>query len=134
MHLAEWIEKELELDYVLRLKVGTYVEIDGEVVKISELAVRRESHQFQDVKITKAEKLSYRTNLTIHWATEEEEAWALATNIEKEESVKVYGKRYWIEEMKSFHKSRGLNLEKTRLVDAERIQKLLVAVTIAYLC
>lgn len=55
----------------------------------------------------------------------------MATNIEKEESVKVYGKRYWIEEMFSDHKSRGLNLEKTRLVDADRIQKLLVAVTVA---
>lgn len=133
IHLAEWIEKELELDYVLRLKVGTYVEIDGQLMKISELAVRGESHQFQNVKITKDEKLTYRTNLTIYWAVDEEEPWALATNIEKDESIKVYGKRYWIEEMFSDHKSRGLNLEKTRLTDADRIQKLLVAVTIAYL-
>jgi hypothetical protein len=133
VHLAEWIEKELELDYVLRLKIGTFVEIDGEVMKISELAVRGESHQFQNVKITKSENVTYRTNLTVHWAAAEEEPWALATNIEKEESIKVYGKRYWIEEMFSDHKSRGLNLEKTRLVDADRIQKLLVAVTLAYL-
>ena len=35
--------------------------------------------------------------------------------------------------MFSDHKSRGLNLEKTRLKDANRIQRLLVAVTIAYL-
>lgn len=133
VHLAEWIEKELKLDYVLRLKIGTFVEIDGSLLKISELAVRGESHQFQDVRITKDEKLTYRTNLTVHWAAEEEEAWALATNLEKAESIKVYGKRYWIEEMFSDHKSRGLNLEKTRLTDADRIQKLLVAVTIAYL-
>lgn len=133
VHLAQWIEKELELDYVLRLKIGTFVEIDGEVVKISELAVEGESHQFQDVKITKDKQVTYRTNLTVHWAEEEAEPWALATNLEKEESVKVYEKRYWIEEMFSDHKSRGLNLEKTRLVDADRIQKLLVAVTIAYL-
>jgi hypothetical protein len=133
IHLAEWIEKELELDYVLRLKIGTFVEIDGEAVKISELAVCGESHQFQNVRITKDENLTYRTNLTLHWAEGEAEPWALATNIEQEESVKVYGKRYWIEEMFSDHKSRGLNLEKTRLKDADRIQKLLVAVTIAYL-
>lgn len=133
VHLAEWIEKELELDYVLRLKVGTFVEIDGAVLKISELAVRGESRQFQNVKITKDEKLTYRTNLTIHWAVDEEEPWALATNLEQEESVAVYQKRYWIEEMFSDHKSRGLNLEKTRLRDAERIQKLLVAVATAYL-
>lgn len=133
VHLAEWIEQDLGLDYVLRLKVGTFVEIDGQVLKITELAVKGESHQFPDVKITKDEKLSYRTNLSLHWAVEEEEPWALATNLELEESVKVYEKRYWIEEMFSDHKSRGLNLEKTRLKDADRIQKLLVAVTIAYL-
>jgi transposase len=122
VYLAEWIEKELKLEYVLRLKVGTFVEIDGEVLRISELAVRGESHQFQNVRITKDENLRYRTNLTIHWAEGEAEAWALATNIKKEESVKVYGKRYWIEEMFSDHKSRGLNLEKTRLKDADRIR------------
>lgn len=133
VHLAEWIEKDLELDYVLRLKVGTFVEIDGSLVKISELAVRGESHQFQDVRITKDEKLTYRTNLSVHWAEDEEEPWCLATNLEREESVKVYGKRFWIEEMFSDHKSRGLNLERTRLRDADRIQKLLVALTIAYL-
>jgi len=133
VHLAEWIEKELEFDYVLRLKVGTFVEIDGSLLKISELAVRGESHQFRDVKITKGEKVTYRTNLTIHCGAEEAAPWALATNLEQAESVKVYSKRYWIEEMFSDHKSRGLNLEKTRLADADRIRKLLVAVTIAYL-
>lgn len=133
IHLAEWLEKELELDYVLRLKMGTFVELDGEVRKISELAVKGESRQFQNVKITKAKNATYRTNLTVHWAEAEEEAWALATNVEKEESVRVYQKRYWIEEMFSDHKSRGLNLEKTRLMDPDKIQKLLVAVTLAYL-
>jgi hypothetical protein len=121
IHLAEWLEKELKLEYVLRLKVGTFVEIEGEVLRISELAVRGESHQFWDVRLTKDEKLTYQTNLTIHWAEDEAEPWALATNIEQEESVKVYGERYWIEEMFSDHKSRGLNLEKTRLRDADRI-------------
>jgi hypothetical protein len=133
IHLAEWIEEELKLDYVLRIKAGTYVEIDGELMKISELAVAGESFQVKDVKITKDAEIKYRTNLTVHWAEDEEEPWALATNLELAESVTTYGKRYWIEEMFSDHKSRGLNLEKTRLTDADRIQKLLVAVTLAYL-
>jgi len=133
IRLAEWLEKELKLDYALRIKAGTYIEFDGELLKTSAVAVKGESFQMSDVKITKDVELDYRTNLTVHWAADEEEPWCLATNLDVEESLEVYAKRFWIEEMFSDHKSRGLNLEKTRLTDANRLQKLLVAVTIAYL-
>ncbi len=133
IRLAEWLEKELKLDYALRIKAGTYIEFDGEMLKTSELAIKGESFQMSDVKITKDVELDYRTNLTVHWAADEDEPWCLATNLDVEESLEVYAKRFWIEEMFSDHKSRGLNLEKTRLTDANRLQKLLVAVTIAYL-
>jgi hypothetical protein len=133
IHLAEWIAEQLQLDYALRIKAGTVVELDGQRIKASELAVRGESFQVSAVKITTDRKLLYRTNLTVHWASREEEAWLLATNLELAESVKTYGKRFWIEEMFSDHKSRGLNLEKTRLKCSNRLQRLLVAVTLAYL-
>ncbi len=45
----------------------------------------------------------------------------------------IYASRFWIEEMFSDHKSRGLNLESTRLTDPDRLERLLVAVTLAYL-
>ncbi len=127
IRLAEWLEKELKLDYALRIKAGTYIEFDGEMLKTSELAIKGESFQMSDVKITKDVELDYRTNLTVHWAADEEEPWCLATNLDVEESLEVYAKRFWIEEMFSDHKSRGLNLEKTRLTDANRLQKLLVS-------
>jgi transposase len=133
IRLAEWIEKELKLDYVLRIRSGTYIEFDGELLKTSEIAASGESFQLTDVKITKDAKVEYRTNLTVHWEEEEEEAWVLAANLELAESIIIYRKRFWIEEMFSDHKSRGLNLEKTRLKDADRIQRLLIAVTLAYL-
>jgi hypothetical protein len=133
IRLAEWLEKEMNLEYALRIKAGTYIELDGEMLKISEIAVKGESFGLQGVKITKDEKVTYRTNLTVHWAADEEEAWVLATKLELTESVATYAKRFWIEEMFSDHKSRGLNLEKTRLTDSDRIQRLLIAVTLAYL-
>lgn len=133
IRLAEWIDQELKLEYALRVKAGTHVELDGEVMKISGMAVKGESIQVKDVRITKDAQITYRTDLTVHWAADEEEPWALATKLEMAESVAVYAKRFWIEEMFSDHKSRGLNLEKTRLTDPERIQRLLVAVSIAYL-
>ncbi len=133
IRLAQWIEKELEFDYVLRIRAGTYIEFDGELLKTSEIAVSGESFQLKDVKVTKDVKVEYRTNLTVHWAAAEDEPWVLATNLELAESIVIYEKRYWMEEMFSDHKSRGLNLEKTRLTDADRIQRLLIAVTLAYL-
>jgi len=133
IRLAEWLEKELKSDYVLRIKAGTHIEFDGEILTTNEIAVKGESFQLKEVKITKAAKLAYRTNLSVHWAAAEDEPWVLATNLELEESVGIYGKRFWIEEMFSDHKSRGLNLEKTRLKDSDRIQKLMIAVTLAYL-
>jgi hypothetical protein len=131
IRLAEWLEKELKLDYGLRIKAGTHIEFDGEMLKTSEITVKGESFGLKNVKITKDVELAYRTNLTVHWAEDEEEAWVLATNLELEESIEVYAKRFWIEEMFSDHKSRGLNLEKTRLTDADRIQKLLVAARVS---
>lgn len=133
IHLAQWIEEQLQLDYALRIKAGTVVELDGEKMKAGELAVAGESFQVSAVKITTDKKLEYRTNLTVHWKVGEEEAWLLATTLELAESVKTYQKRFWIEEMFSDHKSRGLNLERTRLSDSHRLQRLLVAVTLAYL-
>ena len=78
--------------------------------------------------------LSRSDNLTCIWDEDEEESWLLITNLKDEAVVqKSYKKRYCIEEMFSDHKSRGLNLESSRIVYSERLQRLLVAVTLAYL-
>ncbi len=133
IHLAQWIEEELRLKYVLPIKAGTSLEIAGQWMKAGQLAVVGESLQVSAVKIARAAKLDYRTNLTVHWASGEDEPWLLATNLELANSVQTYQQRFCIEEMFSDHKSRGLNLEKTRFKDADRLQRLLIAMTLAYL-
>ena len=115
------------------MQAGTTLEIDGQMMKAGELARTDESLQFEKVKVKKDKNVEYRTKLTVHWGVGEEESWILATNVELAESVSTYVKRYWIEEMFSDHKSRGLNLEKTRVKDVDRLQRLLIALTIAYL-
>lgn len=134
IHLAAWIERKPCWNYVLRIKAGTYIELAGVWVKAGELAVRGEKAMFSGVKVTKDSKAKQRVNLAAIWAEEEEESWLLISNLQRTEEVeKTYGKRYWIEEMFSDHKRRGLNLESTRIVDAARLQRLLIAVTLAYL-
>ncbi len=134
IHLAEWIEKKLGLKYVLRIKKGTYIEVDGVWMKAGELAVRGESAKFSEVKVTKDKKATHRLNLMAIWNEDEAEPWLLITNLQEAKKVgETYQKRYWIEEMFSDHKSRGLNLEATRITDSGRLQRLLVAVSLAYL-
>ena len=133
IRLAQWIKEELKLDYVLRIKAGTYIELDGQSCQAGQFAVKGESVRLPEVKVTRREQNEYLTNLTIHWAAGEDEAWILATNLEMQESIRVYERRFWIEEMFSDHKSRGLNLERTRITDPNRLERLVVAMTIAYL-
>ncbi|CAN5181190.1 hypothetical protein BH20ACI1_BH20ACI1_03960 [soil metagenome] len=80
IHLAQWIEHESGFDYILRIKAGTYIEFDGGVMKTSGIAVCGDSFRLSGVKVTKDARLQYRTNLTVHWAEDEDEAWILATN------------------------------------------------------
>jgi hypothetical protein len=46
IHLAEWIEKKLGWNFDLRIKAGTYIELDGAWMKAGELAVRGEKAIF----------------------------------------------------------------------------------------
>jgi hypothetical protein len=134
IHLAQWMEAELKLNYVLRIKAGTYIELDGSWVKAGELAVPGESAIFHGVRVTKDRQAAGRVNVAAIWDREQDEPWLLISNLSEQTKVRQnYEKRYWIEEMFSDHKSRGLNLEATRLVDSDRLQRLLVAVTLAYL-
>ena len=134
IHLATWIEKTLKLNFVLRIKAGTSVEFLGDWYRAGDLASRGRTRFWKSVKVTMDKKASHRVNLVTVWERDQEEPWLLITNLTEAEKVReIYADRFWIEEMFSDHKSRGLNLESTRLTDPDRIERLLVAVTLAYL-
>ena len=50
-----------------------------------------------------------------------------------EQTRRWYAQWFWIEAMFSDQKSRALNLESSRMTDSNRLQRLLVAVCLAYL-
>lgn len=134
IHLAEWIEKDLGLSFALRIKAGTTIEYDGITCAAGGLASKGRSYLYEAVKVTTDPSASYRCNLAAIWDQDQEEPWLLITNLTNLEQVRqIYHERFWIEEMFSDTKSRGLNLEETRLKDPDRLERLLVAVTIAYL-
>jgi|SRR5581483_2450325 len=134
IHLATWLEQELRLNFVLRLKAGTQVEYRGHWYSAGELATPRRTRLWRGVKVTLDQRAAQRVNLVTIWDGDEAEPWLLITNLSDAKQVRVlYASRFWIEEMFSDHKSRGLNLEATRLTDPDRLERLLVAVTLAYL-
>jgi hypothetical protein len=134
IHLTSWIEKTLGLDFVLRIKAGTHVEFEGDWYNAGDLATRGCTKFWGSVKVATDRKAMHRFNLVTVWDHDEDEPWLLITNLTNPEKVReIYANRFWIEEMFSDHKSRGLNLESTRLTDPDRIERLLAAVSLAYL-
>jgi hypothetical protein len=134
IHLAKWIKQEMKAHFLLRIKAGTWVEVDGQWSKAGELASKGKERFWKSVKVTRDRKADERVNLLTLWDKKEEEGWLLISDGEKPELIKaLYERRYWVEEMFSDNKSRGLNLEATRITNPDRVERLLVAVRLAYL-
>jgi hypothetical protein len=135
IHLARWIRTQMKAHFVLRIKAGTWVRVHGRWRKAGSLAARGQSQFFGSVLVTRDRHVAdFPVNLLAVWAATEDEPWLLISDADDPAQIEsVYRQRFWIEEMFSDHKSRGLDLEATRITDPDRLQRLLVAVTLAYL-
>jgi Transposase DDE domain len=134
IYLARWIEEKLGLNFVLRIKAGTKVFYQGLWFSAGDLARRGQTLFWPSVRVTTEGPAQHRVNLVTIWDQDQEEPWLLITNHSNAKQVRqIYAKRFWIEEMFSDHKSRGLNLESTRITDPDRLERLLVAVALAFL-
>jgi hypothetical protein len=132
VHLAHWLATNTDWRFVLRMKKTTFAHINGDWIPAGAVALRgaRTLHQNVAVSRTYAERM----NLVTIWLPDQAEPWLLMTNLTDRNQVEaLYQRRFWIEEMFSDHKSRGLNLEQSRITDPDRLQRLLVGVCLAYL-
>ena len=75
----------------------------------------------------------YRTLLLTHWKRGEKEPWLLATNLpSRQEALRAYRKRMWIEEMFGDLKGHGFNLEDSHLRHFLRLSRLTLAVVLLH--
>lgn len=134
IHLAHFIKQVLGWDYVLRIKTTTWVETRaGCWARARSLAAPGFRAVLEGVRVTQ-ERQAGRHTVLATWRAGEAEPWLLISSLTSGEAIeRQYGERFWIEEMFSDEKSRGLNLEATRITDHDRLERLLVAVTLAYL-
>ena len=71
--------------------------------------------------------------LLLHWQKGEDEPWFLLSDQPGTRAIlRRYRRRMWMEAMFGDMKRNGFDLEMTRLRDAQRIQRLLLGVSIAY--
>ncbi|HKX29537.1 MAG TPA: transposase [Blastocatellia bacterium] len=80
IHLASWIERELGLNFVLRIKTGTGIEYRGQQYRAGELVRKGRAHLYRSVKVTADRQATHRVNLATIWDQEQEEPWLLITN------------------------------------------------------
>ncbi len=74
------------------------------------------------------------TNLLAHWEKGEKEPWLLATNLSsRQETLRAYNRRMWIEEMFGDMKGNGFDLESTHLIHFLRLSRLTLAVVLLYI-
>jgi hypothetical protein len=114
IHLAQWIETEMGCHFVLRIKAGTWVFLNSRWRRAGGLAIKGSHTFYTNARVTRNRKATHLVNLATVWSSKEEEPWLLISDIDKPKLIEsIYAKRFWIEEMFSDHKSRGLNLEQS---------------------
>jgi hypothetical protein len=72
-------------------------------------------------------------NLSILWATRQDEPWILISDLDPRRLAALYRRRMHIDEMFSDLKKRGFQLEDTRLRDPQRLGRLLALLSLTYL-
>lgn len=119
--------------YICRTAKNAQLCADGQWFSFSDVAVQPGNCLgFYDVMFTQDE---YGPVLAIAWFKPEyKEPIYLVTNLPVvEEACYWYRKRFYIETMFSDQKSRGFNLHKSHIEDADRLTRLMMAVCLAYI-
>lgn len=102
-------------------------------IKINQLPLKKgQTKTIGWVRLTEKHNVGW-FYLVLHWDVKEPEPWFLVSNCSRTKQViRYYRKRMWIEETYGDMKGHGFDLEATHLDDAERISRLILAVTIAF--
>lgn len=134
IHLARWIRTQMKVHFVLRIKAGTWVQVNGRWGKAGSLAIRGRSWFWSSVVVTRDRRVAdFGVNRLAVWSPGEDEPWSVISDADDPARMEAIDRhRFWIEEVCSDQKRRGLNLERTRITDPDRVHGLVVAVTLAY--
>jgi hypothetical protein len=135
---CDWAQlcEELGWNYAIRIARNTYITFpDGTSDRLDNLVPVKRNRYFQKVLLTRETKLQ--TNVSVTWTPDEkgqpEMVAIISDQIACRARLREYGFRMSIEQSFRDDKSGGFDLEHTRLQHAQRIDHLLLAMSIATL-
>lgn len=131
--LLKWFGKQ-GWNFIVRLKGSTKIKLKGQDwIKINSLPLSEgETYYVGWVRVTEKHNAGWYW-LILHWERGEDEPWYLLSNREgKKRLIRYYRRRMWIEELFGDVKGHGFDLEATHLKNAARVNRLILAVFIAF--
>lgn len=131
--VVEWLEEQPTWDYVCRTDETTLVFYHGEWLSLKQIPL--ESGQetlLEQVLFTHSHQVGP-INILAVWHEKEQRHWFFVTSFrEYKTAQKWYRKRFTIETLFSDFKGRGYNLNQARLWIPERVSRLILVASIAY--
>ena len=132
--LVTSLEKEENWDYVCRTAKDTKIYTNEQWIALQDLPLKPyQDAFFKQVSFTEANQVGP-VNIMAVWIAKKKEHWFFVTSFQcLREGKRWYKKRFTIETLFSDVKGRGFNLQKSRLKDPQRADRLLMAVSISYI-
>jgi len=132
--LVRWLEAQEHWQYVCRTAKDTKVYYNGEWLALQDLPIQLYQDAFFPQLLFTEKNQVGPLNIMVVWHPEKREHWFFVTDFESlREGKRWYKKRFTIETLFSDVKGRGFDLDKSRLREPERADRLLLAVSIAYI-
>jgi hypothetical protein len=132
--LLRWIRRQ-GWNFVIRVRGHVKVRWQGQSwIKINDLPLQEgQTRCIGWVRVTQEHDVGWYW-LILHWEEGEDEPWYLLSNRSGQgRLINYYRHRMWTEELYADVKGHGFDLEATHLKDAERINRLVLAVFIAFI-
>jgi len=133
VYLLRWLQ-EYPYDYCLRLAKDTYILYEGQWRRLDSFELQAgETVWLEQVYLTK-EAAFGPVNIFLTWDDHHQRLLPLVTNLSGPDETRYwYDKRFWIEPLFGDIKGHGFDLQKSRLQHPDRIERLMLAVSLAYL-
>ncbi|MEM1327941.1 MAG: IS4 family transposase [Bacteroidota bacterium] len=125
----EWMDYLLHnrVHFFIRLRNNQYLEYRGKRCQICKMLKGKQQALLDDVGIYQT-----RLSLGIFKSETDQKIIAILTNTTAKRSRKMYKKRWSIEVFFQSIKKRGFNLEQTHLQEPERLRKLIILASLAF--
>ena len=132
--VVAWLAAQPGWQYVCRTANDTRVCHQGQWVALKDVPLKPGQETFLTAVTFTASQAISPVNILVVWRGPEERHWFFVTNVATQsEAKRWYRHRFKIETLFSDIKGRGFKTDKSRLKEPARVNRLLMAVAIAYI-